>query len=408
MRDVYLRPAGGAPSTAREMMDRHERLASGVATAEDALWLQDAASSLVERGSHLAPAALSFCASALRDAANSKSWRLTYDECVERTLRAAEAAAAAAAAEAVAHVGGDVLARFTAAAERHAIAAAQLRLLAPVVRDAERLRDAMAEVCTRVLCAPMEAGVRAAAAQCHDTPEARAALAALDPAAALEPAEWLLQRAGGAAAVLRSRPVTLVLNARRGEPEKDDAEEAMQAGDAMAVVGMAEPAPPRRDVLRPLAEPERVAISAAVATRCDFVTQLAACVCAAGEGNNQGPLELVITGDMPRHILQERVERAAAEMEASPDGVWPNEAATAWATSMDIGTLFETILVVNKLRFRALLDLTCLTVANMIKGKSPEEIRRTFNIKNDFTPVRLLAALMQCRAGAQAGAHAGK
>lgn len=30
--------------------------------------------------------------------------------------------------------------------------------------------------------------------------------------------------------------------------------------------------------------------------------------------------------------------------------------------------------------------MTCKTVANMIKGKSPEEIRRTFNIKNDFTP----------------------
>ncbi|CAN0923059.1 SKP1-like protein 1A [Linum grandiflorum] len=26
------------------------------------------------------------------------------------------------------------------------------------------------------------------------------------------------------------------------------------------------------------------------------------------------------------------------------------------------------------------------TVADMIKGKTPEEIRKTFNIKNDFTP----------------------
>ena len=48
--------------------------------------------------------------------------------------------------------------------------------------------------------------------------------------------------------------------------------------------------------------------------------------------------------------------------------------------------LFEIILAANYMDIKALLGVGCKTVANMIKSKSPEEIRKTFNIQNDFTP----------------------
>ncbi|XP_059624691.1 SKP1-like protein 1A [Cornus florida] len=52
---------------------------------------------------------------------------------------------------------------------------------------------------------------------------------------------------------------------------------------------------------------------------------------------------------------------------------------------VDQATLFGLILAANYLNIKSLLDLTCQAVADMIKGKTPEEICQTFNIKNDFT-----------------------
>ena len=66
-----------------------------------------------------------------------------------------------------------------------------------------------------------------------------------------------------------------------------------------------------------------------------------------------------------------------------------NEIVQEWyahfvAVEQDV--LFELILAANFMDIKPLLDLTCASVASMIKGKTPEEIRKTFNIVNDFTP----------------------
>lgn len=52
---------------------------------------------------------------------------------------------------------------------------------------------------------------------------------------------------------------------------------------------------------------------------------------------------------------------------------------------VDQVTLFELILAANVLKNTCLEHIMCKTVANMIKGKTPQEIKRKFNIKNDFT-----------------------
>lgn len=106
-----------------------------------------------------------------------------------------------------------------------------------------------------------------------------------------------------------------------------------------------------------------------------------------------GTEDIIPLPNVPGKILAKVIEYCKFHVEAnkkiddkpakSEDDIkqWDTE-----FVKVDQATLFDLILAANYLNIKGLLDLTCQTVANMIKGKTPEEIRKTFNIKNDFTP----------------------
>ncbi|KAM3215635.1 hypothetical protein ACQJBY_067585 [Aegilops geniculata] len=53
---------------------------------------------------------------------------------------------------------------------------------------------------------------------------------------------------------------------------------------------------------------------------------------------------------------------------------------------VDKATIFDLILAANHLNIKGLVHLTCQTVADMMTGKTPEEIRKIFNINDKFKP----------------------
>ena len=92
-----------------------------------------------------------------------------------------------------------------------------------------------------------------------------------------------------------------------------------------------------------------------------------------------------VTGRILAKVL-EYCNKHAADAESNKEELDKFDKAFVDEVKADQATLFDLILAANYLNVKGMLDLTCQTVADMIKGKSVEEIRQTFNIKNDFTP----------------------
>ncbi|GAU38153.1 hypothetical protein TSUD_263770 [Trifolium subterraneum] len=95
-----------------------------------------------------------------------------------------------------------------------------------------------------------------------------------------------------------------------------------------------------------------------------------------------------VTGKILAKVIEyckKHVQGASSEEEKPLN----EDALKAWDldfVKVDQTTLFELILAANYLNIKSLLDLTCKAAADMIKDKSPEEVREIFHIENDFTP----------------------
>jgi S-phase kinase-associated protein 1 len=98
---------------------------------------------------------------------------------------------------------------------------------------------------------------------------------------------------------------------------------------------------------------------------------------------SQIPLPNITSKEMPKIIEYCNWKYFADKENISED------ARTEWINKfidIDQQMLFNVILGANYLGIQSLLDITCKAIADMINGKTPEEIRETFNIVNDFTP----------------------
>ena len=50
-----------------------------------------------------------------------------------------------------------------------------------------------------------------------------------------------------------------------------------------------------------------------------------------------------------------------------------------------LATLFDMILAANFLDLKPMLDVTCKAVAEMVKGKTPGDIKKVFDVEGEFT-----------------------
>ncbi|CAN1229786.1 SKP1-like protein 4 [Linum perenne] len=132
---------------------------------------------------------------------------------------------------------------------------------------------------------------------------------------------------------------------------------------------------------------ETFEVSEAVASKSKMIKNMIDDDCADGTipvANVTGKVMAKVIEYCKKHVDEEEKQKdiipafsSSSDQAADWDGKFVKE------LSMEM--LFDVTLAANYLDIKELLDLTCEYIASMMKGKEPEEIRKIFNIKNDYT-----------------------
>ncbi|KAJ4822033.1 hypothetical protein Tsubulata_001613 [Turnera subulata] len=109
-----------------------------------------------------------------------------------------------------------------------------------------------------------------------------------------------------------------------------------------------------------------------------------------GLTDNEGAIEVPSVKGIKGDILAKVIEYLKKHLEEEDtDAITYYDAASKeWRrefVNVDTSTLSGLLLAANDLQIMSLLNLTSEVLCDMIKGKSPEEVRTLFNIKEDPT-----------------------
>ncbi|KAI4305641.1 hypothetical protein L6164_028997 [Bauhinia variegata] len=122
-------------------------------------------------------------------------------------------------------------------------------------------------------------------------------------------------------------------------------------------------------------EGETLEVEIAVAIQSETIKNLMEDVFSEGNiplPNLSGPILSEVIEYMKKHKEEDEVTLRAWDAEF---------------VKVDQGTLFDLVMAAHCLNIKGIFDLTCQAMANIInQGMSVEEIRKLFNVENDFTP----------------------